>query len=221
MLVTFILPTQPAGSTGGLVLYKNRTAFAGRARAYPVRVRSMPHTAVMNIISVLSMDWEVACTGGDRAGWGSYGFNTPLTDAYGNPRYICGYAQYMRSNRPRLQFGLPRIDLPPTVYGYPAYTLPAYVFEPTNRQVYVSFDSTDAWANQDGAAMFLWISQPIARTVRRPAERYQPFGLILGSSSGPPASPALIDLPAGYPTAAGARWIRSSISLADGRLSGG
>lgn len=220
MLVKFILPTQPAGSIGGLTLYKNRSAFAGRARARPIKVHSPAHTAVMNIISVLSMDWEIQLTGGDRAGWGSYGFNTPLTDAYGNPRYICGYAQYMRSNRPRLQFALPRIDLPPLLNGIPVYTLPTYIFEPANLQVYVSFNASNAWVNEDGGAMFLWISGLRSPTLNRPAETYQPLGVILGSSTAPPASPVVINLPARYPRNAGARWIRSSITRADGRLSG-
>lgn len=219
MLATFVLPTQPAGSIGGLTMYKHGDTFAVRARAYPKRVRSNAHTAVMSIIGALSMNWEIQLTGTDRLGWGTYAFNSPLTDAYGNPRYIRGYAQYMRSNRPRLQHGLPRIDLPPTVFDYPAYTLPTYDIPAGNATVNVNYDTSDAWANEDGGAMFLWASTAISPTRNRPPEVYTPIGLIAGSSLIPPVPPVPFALPAWLATVKQTIFIRSSVTRADGRLS--
>lgn len=220
-LIAFILPTQPAGSIGGLTLYKHGDAFGMRSRAYPKRVRSAAHTKVMAIIGDLSMDWEIALTGADRAGWGTYGYNSPLTDAYGNPRYIRGYAQYMRSNRPRIQHGLSRIDPPPGVYGYPPYTLPVLQLPAGNATVNVTIDPSDDWANEDGAAMLLWISTAISPTRNRPPEVYQPLGVIPGSSTIPPISPIPFTLPQLVATVPQTLFIRSSVTRADGRLSGG
>lgn len=219
MLVEFTTPTQPAGSIGGLVLYKNGDNFAGRSRVYPKRVRSNEHTAAMNLISTLSERWEIPLTNSQRAAWGTYAYNTPLTDAYAQPRYIRGYAHYLRSNRPRLQHGLSRIDNGPTTYGLPAYTLPTFSPNFTTLEVTVTVNPADQWATQSDAAMLLWISRPTQRARKRPPETYRPLGAILGDPTTPPTT-ATFPLNGWFRNIPQIFWIRSSVTDAEGRLSG-
>lgn len=221
MKFTPIVPMQPAGSIGGLTLYKCGLGLCMRARTYPVRVRSNAHTYACNLISVLSVYWETPLTDADRAGWGLYAYNSPLTDAYGAPRYIRGYAQYMRSNRPRLQLGLPRVDTPPTTYGYPAYTYPTFGVSSDGTMISIMFTVTDDWVTEDGAGMMLWSSGPTSPSRNKPSETYAPLALIAGSSTSPPTSPVMATPAISIPDGTLSFWIRTSVSRADGRLSGG
>lgn len=220
MLVKFTLPTHPAGSAGGMTLYKNGSQFAARARAMPVKVRSNAHTAACNLISVLSVFWETPLTNADRIGWGSYAYNTPLLDAYNAPKYIRGYAHYMRSNRPRLQHGMARIDTPPATNGLPTYTQPTGAVSADGTTIAVHFTATDTWATQDGAALLLWSSGPAAPLSRKPLETYAPLGKVLGSSTITPTSPLTFATPKLLNGNGVSIWLRSSVTLADGRLSG-
>lgn len=220
MLVTFVLPTQPAGSTGGLTLYRNGPNLCGRARAMPCIVRSNARKYATNLISQLSVWWESPVTTTQRAGWATWANNNPMRDAYGAPRYIVGYAQYMRSNRPRLQFGVPRVDVPPTIQGYPPYTIPNYIYDPTApTQVQVLINPADAWVSQAGSYLFLWQSYPQSPTRLTPSERYRPMGYIAGNPTTHPPHSTTMTLP--IKVQPGQAWfIRTSVSLADGRLSG-
>lgn len=219
MLLSFTTPTQPAGSIGGLVLYKNGTQFCGRSRSRPTIVRSNASNVPKNLISVLSIFWEQPLTDAQRIAWGNYAYNTPLSDAYSNPRFIPGYAHYMRSNRPRLQHGLARVDDGPTTFGIPTYTLPTFACNFLARTVTVSVTNTDQWATETGAALLLWISRPTSPARQRPPETYQPLGRIDGDPTTPPTS-QVFSFPSWIPIKPVFFWIRSSCSLADGRLSG-
>lgn len=218
MIVKYLTTFLAAGSDGGLTAYKNGLQQAVRARAYPVVHNSNAAVAARWRIATLSMDWEDQLTGSDRIAWGAYAYATPLTDAYGLPRYIKGYAHFMRSNRPLLQFGLPPIYAGPAVTGLPEFTEPDCQVSQLSGTVQVSIDNTDDWANEDGATLLMWISRPTTPTRNYPTEIYQPLGMIPGSSTDPPAGGSF-PLPDGYPSTVNAAFIRSSVTRADGRLS--
>ena len=218
-LIEYISTTFPAGSTNGYTTYRNGGQIAMRARAYPVRVTSARAQQVRNIISQLSIFWESPLTDAQRIAWGNYAFNTALTDAWGHPRYIRGYAHYMRSNRPRLQFGLSRIDNGPTTAGLPTFTLYGFGLNANATTVSVYFEPTDSWVTTNGAHLLLWASYLTRATTQRPTETFTPFATITGSSTSPPSSPATFPL---YPSpghTSGRTWLRASLSLPDGRLS--
>ena len=220
MIVQYVLPTQAAGSTGGLTSYKNGPSQAVRARAYPVRVRSNASNVPKSLIAELSMLWESPLSSAQRIAWGAYAFATPLTDAYGNPKYIKGYAHFMRSNRPRMQQGYDIVWDAPATPGLAVYTLPVMTLSPDNTQVTVAFTNTDDWATTTGGALLLWLSKPISHTRNRPPEVYQPLGSIPGDTTTPPTSPWVFTVPYVPPTSQTRVFVRSSASDADGKLSG-
>lgn len=221
MIVKFILPTQPAGSAGGLTFYKNGQQLAARARAKPCITHTNQRVYAGNLVSRLSVFWETPLTNADRIGWGLYAYNTPLTDAYGNPRYIRGYAQYIRANRPRLQFGCNRVDTPPTTFGLPTYYYPQPAFTIADPlKLVINFSSSDTWATQTGAFMFIWASGPSPVGRITPAESYSPVGFVAGNSTTPPLTPTIFALPRAVASRSQQIWVRTSVSLADGRLSG-
>lgn len=184
MLFKPVNPMQPAGGSGGLVLYKNGTQLAARSWAMPVVGKSNAQVYTRYLISELSIYWENPLTNAQRAAWGDYAFNTPLKDAYGNDRYIKGYAHFMRSNRPRLQHGLPWLADPPAAYGFGTFTPPTYNWVPSLSQLWVNFTSSDDWANQNGGALLLWLGRPQSATRLTPTEVYAPLLRIDGSSAG-------------------------------------
>lgn len=218
-LITYILPTQPSGHSDGFVAYKQGDNLAMRSHARPTIVRSNAANVGRWLIAELSLYWEHPLTDAQRIAWGNYGFNTPLTNAYNAPRYIKGYAHYMRSNRPRLQMGIARIDDGPTTMGLPTYTLPIFSVMFPTATIGITINPADDWANQDNAAMLIWggIARSIATT--KPTETYRPVGKILGSTSGISASYTL-PFPSNFPTRPVNVWLRSSVTDEEGRLSG-
>lgn len=218
-VIQYISPTQPVAAIDGFVPYKNAQQIAMRSRAYPKRVTSSRAAATRNIISQLSIFWESPVSNSQRIAWGSYAFNTPLTNAWGAPRYIRGYAHYMRSNRPRLQFGLPRIDTGPTTAGLPTYTLYGFGLDNPATTVKVFFDGSESWTASNGAYLLIWIGYATRSTRNLPTEVYQPLGYIAGSSSSPATSPAAFTLPPSLSPVHARIFLRASLSLADGRLS--
>lgn len=218
-IIKYITPTMPTRATDGFVPYRNGSAIAMRSRSYPKRVTSTRHMYTVQLISELSIYWENPLTNSDRAGWGAYAFGTPLVDAWGMPRYVRGYAHYMRSNRPRLQFGLSRIDTPPSTLGLPTFTLYGFGLNANSTIVSVYFESSESWVHTDGAFVLLWVSYLTKRTRNLPTEVYRPFRTIAGSSTSPPSSPSTFPL---YPTpgiTSGRTFLRASLTLPDGRLS--
>lgn len=218
-LITYLSPTQPTESVDGYVPYRHGSVICMRSKSYPKRVTSMRHMYTVQLISELSIYWENPLTNADRIGWGSYAFNTPLTNAWGAPRYIKGYAHYMRSNRPRLQFGLPRIDAPPATNGLPTWTLYGFGLNANSTICSMYFKSSESWVHTDNAVVMIWASFLTRRTRSTPTEVYMPIATVAGSSTSPPSNPATFPL---YPSpgfTSGRTWLRASLSLPDGRLS--
>lgn len=218
-IVEYILPQQPSGHARGFVEYKNGNQQAIRTHARPTIVRSNAANVGRWLIAELSLYWEHPLTDADRIGWGAYGYNTPLTDAYGNPRYIKGYAHYMRSNRARMRQAIARVDAPPTTYGLPTYTLPTLSVSFSMSLIFATIDPADDWANQDGGYMLLWAGTARSSAVTRPTETYLPAGVIAGSSAGITADWQL-PIPSNISLTPVSTWIRSSVTESDGRLSG-
>lgn len=207
--------TDPASSKGGIVLYHNQTVFVARARSYPKKVTSTVSQKIRRSLNPLSIIWENPVTDAQRIAWGNYAYNSPLLDSYGNPRYIRGYAQFMRANRPRYQFNLPIILDGPTTAGFPPYTLPQLVLSPDNTRLLVVPDAADDWANETGAFMLLWISRPTAKTITWAPEVYSALTAIPGQTGSPPDVQTLDLL--NLPSEPIRVWVRSAVTRADGR----
>jgi len=210
--------TQASGSIGGATYAHNQGGLYIRARSIPTDPASAYQVAVRNIVSQLVAAWANTLTTAQRAAWGVYASNVPLTDVFGDPQYRSGINHYVRGNTPILQAGLTRVDAGPTTYSLPDFTTPSVGFDATADEIDVTFDNTDDWANEDDAAMLVYCSRPQNASKEFFKGPYRYAGKIDGDSVSPPSSPAAIGLPfvceAGQKVFALIRVVR-----ADGRLS--
>lgn len=212
------LITQASGSIGGLTASRNRGGQYFRARAVPVNPNSPQQQAIRGFVASLTSLWNGTLTAPQRDSWNQYALNVPLPDKLGEPRNVGGIAMYIRSNVPRLQGALPRVDDAPTVFNLGAFTNPSFgTFAATTNDFAVTFDANDDWANEDDAAMLILGSRPTNPTINFFKGPYRFAGLIAGDAITPPTSPATIVNPFNF--AVDQRvFVQIRISRVDGRL---
>lgn len=210
--------TQVSGSVGGLTYAHNAGGLYTRSRAIPTNPNSPQQMAVRAAVANLSNLWGTTLTDAQRIVWDFYAFNTPVIDKLGQQINLSGINMYIRGNTPRLQQGLPRADTGPLVFNLGDYTDPSFSIDAAADTIDVTFDNTDAWANEDDAAMLVYCSRPQSPTINYFKGPYRLAGAILGDSTTAPTSPATIDLP--FAVAADQKvFVRTAVTRADGRLS--
>lgn len=126
---------------------------------------------------------------------------------------------YIRANVPALQASLARIDAGPTVFDTGDMTTPVVgVISAGGGTLSLAFTNTDAWANEDDAAMLVLISRGQNASINYYKGPYRYAGRVDGDSETPPTSPASITLP--FAVAEGQRvFCQVRVIRADGRLS--
>lgn len=212
------LVTQVSGSIGGMTGSHNRGGLYFRARTIPVNTNTLQQQAVRGALANVATSWGSELTAGQRAGWNVYGDNVPIFNALGDPLFLSGVNHFVRSNVPRLQAGLPRVDDAPTVFNLGTFTQPALASLASPTTSTLSFDNGDDWANEDDSAMLVYVSRPAEASINFFAGPYRLAGSILGDSVTPPSSPAAIITP--FPFATGNQvFFRVRVTRADGRLS--
>lgn len=102
--------TQASGSVAGLTASRGAGGSYFRARVIPVNTNSIFQQAVRAALASLASIYSSVLTQDQRDGWDMYAKNVTLTDRLGDPRNVSAIAQYTRSNTPRLQAGLDRVD---------------------------------------------------------------------------------------------------------------
>ena len=208
-----------SGSAGGITASRNRFGSYLRDRIVPVNPNTPAQQAVRGFMASLSNDWIDVLTQVQRDDWTTYADNVTLIDALGAPINVTGMNMYVRSNIPALQAGLSRQDDAPSIFDLGAFTNPSLVATASGPTLDVAFDNTDAWANEDGAAMIVYGSRPQNPTINFFKGPYRFADTILGNATTAPTSPAIIASPFAFDAAqkvfASVRVIRS-----DGRLSG-
>src|SRR5699024_3019238 len=99
-----------------------------------------------------------------------------------------------RSNIPRIQASLDIIDDAPTVYDlghFSPISIGVSTYgSPTSLSV--DFDANDDWVNTDGAALLVFTSRSKNPSINFFKGPYRLAGVIEGSSTNPPTSPATI-----------------------------
>lgn len=218
MIFDYVTPDQPIEAVDGYVPTHWGTTNVIRARAMPTNPQTPAQTYARNLITVLSMTWETDLTDAQRMGWGTYAFNSPLTTSWNTPKYINGYSHFLRSNRPRPQFGLPLAIDAPTDYGLATHTTPRSWVSADATQLLVAIAPSDVWASNDGGYLMLWYSRPTSPTRTRPTETYKPLASIAGATAGIP-SLATIPLPADWQKPPMTPWVRNSATNPQGQLS--
>ena len=211
--------TEASGSVGGLTARHNRGGLYLRARVIPVDPGSFAQNAIRAIVSFLTSGWADILTPAQREAWDNYAEQVPLPDRLGEPRNVGGIAMYVRSNVPRLQVALPRVDDGPTRFNLGGFTNPDFdTLTEAGQNVSVGFDTGDNWVGEDDAAMLLFSSQPKNASVNYFKGPYRAIAPILGDSAIPPVSPVVESV--AFPFVAGQRvFFRAEVTRADGRLS--
>lgn len=209
--------TQASGSIGGVTYSHNKGGMYQRARSTPTNPGSTFQSAIRGFVSALTGLWNNTLTTAERAGWIIYADQVPLVDRLGEQMQVTGLNMYVRSNVPRLQAGLARVDTPPTTFNLGTFTNPSFAVDAATDDVDVSFTATDAWANETGGAMLILASRPQNPSINYFKGPYRLAGSILGDTTTPPTSPATIVLP--FPVVVGQKvFFQARTTLADGRL---
>ena len=208
-----------SGSTGGIVFSRNRGGPYTRRRAIPVNPGTPQQSAVRGFLAQLTSLWGNILSASQRVAWDTYALNVPLPNALGEPRNVGGLGMYIRSNVPRLQAAEARVDDAPTIQNRGDYTAPTIdSIASVGEVITVSFDDTDDWANEDGAAMLFYTSRAKSPTINFFKGPYRFAGLIAGDAITPPVSP--FPIVGAFPVAVGNQtFIRVTVSRFDGRLS--
>lgn len=209
--------SQASGSIAGTTFAHNRGGLYVRARSIPTNPNTTFQQAVRTTFGLLSNLWLNTLTEAQRAGWDNYASLVLIPDSLGEPRNVGGVGMYQRSNTPRIQAGLTRIDDAPSIFNLGDYTAPVIASITAPTSISLEFTDTDAWANDDDAAMIILASRgqnPSRNFFKGP---YRFAGVIEGDSVTPPTSPAAITSP--FPLVAGQRqFIQVRVTQGDGRL---
>lgn len=210
---------QASGSVGGLTFLHGRGGLIVRARSIPTDPGSPEQVTIRGFMAALTSGWNDILTPAQREGWDLYALQVPISDSLGEPRNVGGIGMYVRSNVPRLQVALPRVDDAPTIFNLGEFTDPVFDnFVAAADTFDVTFDNTDAWANEDDSAMLLFSSRPQNTTINFFKGPYRTVNPILGDLALPPTSPDTAAAAFGFDV--GQRvFVYMRITRADGRLS--
>lgn len=219
MLFRPLLGTDLSGSVGGITASHNRGGAYFRNRAIPVNPNTVQQQLVRGILATLTSRWNDNLTAIQRAAWDLYAVNVPLTGPLGESRNVGGLPMYIRSNVPRIQVALPRVDDAPIIFNLGDFTTPTFDTLVAGVDTYnVNFTIGDAWVSEDDAAMLLFSSRPQNATINFFNGPYRFDAPILGDLGAPPASPVVTA--ASFPFGVGNRvFFKASVTRADGRLS--
>ncbi len=210
--------TQASGSLGGITASHNRGGLYLRARATPVNPNTPQQQEIRGFVAQLTSLWTNVLSPIDRATWDLYALNVPLPDRLGEPRNVGGLAMYVRSNVPRMQSPLPRVDQGPGIFDLGDYSPPTLgILSAAAGTIDVSFAASDAWPSETQAAMIMWTSRGKNPSINYFKGPYRKADRILGDQPAPPVPPSTLT-PA-FPVLEGQRYFfRFNVTRADGRL---
>ena len=210
---------QRSGSIGGTVWSRNRSGVYIRNRSVPVNPNTDKQVAIRNIVRALAIAWDQTLTQPQRDAWNLYAANVDWINSLGQTVNLTGLNHYIRSNTPRLDIGLARVDDGPVIFNLATAELGmSCAASEATQQYTLTWDDTAAWASEDGAAEITQQGAPQNGGIGFFGGPWRRNGFIPGNSGAPPTSPTV--LTAQFPFAQGQRlWIRSRITRADGRLS--
>ena len=221
MLFKSAIVTAASGSIGGITASHNRGGQYLRARTIPVNPGSVFQQTVRDAVISLSAKWGELLTVAQRTAWEVYADSVPIPNALGDPRILTGMAMYVRSNVPRIQALLPRVDDAPQIFNLGDVTGPTYAGLTPPTAATIGFDAQDDWANEDDSAMLVYFSPPKMQSINYYKGPYRYAGPILGDVSLPPTTPAALTTPFTYSAASPQRsFAQIRVTRADGRLSG-
>lgn len=208
-----------SGRMGGTVASHNRGGQYIRALVTPVNPNSTLQQAVRTIFAGLADQWSLL-TDVQRAQWDDYGENVPVVNRIGDTINLTGFNHYIRSNTPRQQAGLTRIDDGPTVFTLPAAGIVTYTASAVADLILgvVAFDAGEAWANEDGAALLVFTARQVAPTINFFKGPFNAQAPIEGDAITPPTTPSPV-ITSDPGNAGNQSFMNYRVTRADGRLS--
>lgn len=218
MIFTSPLVAAGSGSLAGITMAHNKGGQYLRRRAIPTNPNSPQQSTVRSHLNSLANLWRNTLTDVQRLSWETYAENVTVLNRLGNPIFLTGLNHYIRSNVPRLQAAMTRIDSAPTIYNLGEFTSPTAIYDSLNDEVDLTFTVGDDWVNEDDAAMLISGSREQNPTINYFKGPYRYADAILGDSITPPTSPYTVAMP--FPCVVGNRcFLFIRVTRADGRLS--
>lgn len=209
---------QSSGSLAGTVFSHNKGGQYVRNRSTPTNPNTPQQQLIRSLVGGLANLWTNTLTAAQRTAWDTYADNVTLLNSLGEAIHVTGLNMYTRSNTARLAGGLARIDAAPTIFNTGDFTPPSFALDEPNDEIDISFDNTDAWANEDDASMLVYTSQPQGLAINFWKGPYRFAGRIDGDAVTAPTSPAAVTL--AFTVATGQRiFARVIVVRADGRVS--
>lgn len=219
MKIKSAIITEASGSLGGFTASHNRGGLYLRARTIPTNPNTSYQQVIRAAVAQLTSLWMNTLTAGQREAWDIYAFNVELPDTLGEPRNVGGLQMYVRSNVPRIQIGLPRVDIAPVIFNLGDFGSAGMGNASAAVQTYdFTWSFTDLWPSEDDAACLLYVSRPQNPSINYFKGPYRVFHSIPGNNGDPPVAPLDRQVPFAF-VEAQRLFMRCQVSRADGRLS--
>jgi hypothetical protein len=145
----------------------------------------------------------------------------PVQNKVGDTTHLSGQNWYAGSATLRSQAGLDIVYSGPSIYALPNLTPPSYTVVHSATTVSVAFGNGDDWANEDGGCLAIFASRPQNPGRNYFSGPYRLAGIILGDTTTPPTSPAVITLPYAAGAAGTKIGFRAVAMTGDGRYTRG
>jgi hypothetical protein len=184
-----------SGAAGTQVASHNTGGQYLKARTVPTNPNTIFQQEVRNAVRTTTSRWNTL-TPEQRDGWGVYAANTTFRNRLGDTIKISGIANYVRSNTPRFQAGLPLIDDAPGTFDLGDVNGAVIAFDFGTADGTLTLDDASDWITNNGSAntMLVYVSRPQNAGINFFKGPYRLAGSINGTSAG--ATPAqVISLP--------------------------
>jgi len=200
MKIKSALVTQMSGSIGGMTGSHNQSGLYLRARSIPVNPNTTRQIIVRSALTQLITRWTETLTPAQRAGWDTYATNVPVTNPLGDPIKISGQNWYVAANTSRLQINavltpatpLLLVDDAPVIFDRGDFETPVIASVGVAAGYSVTFNNTDAWANEDDSAMIVYQALPVNPSRNFFKGPFRAVDVIPGDAITPPTSPFVI-----------------------------
>ena len=218
MLFRGSLIAQASGSVAGNTFSRNRGGQYIRNRATPINPNTAQQIAVRSAFADLANLWSGTLSQGQRDAWNDYAANVPVLNRLGDSIFLTGFNMYIRSNTSRMQAGIVRVDDGPTDFTLGSFTPMSSAAAVTANAVAITFTSSDAWVNEDGAHLMVYTSRSVQPTIDFFKGPFQFAGSVAGDGVTPPTSPVSVTNP--FTNTLGNKvYARVRVTRADARLS--
>ncbi len=207
-----------SGSLGGVTFSRNRGGPYIRRRVVPVNPNTVQQQVIRSLVSQLTSLWLTTLTAVQRESWDTYANQVPLPNPLGALINVGGLGMYVRSNVPRLQTALPRVDAAPVEFNLGDFTAPIITTLVAPNVLTLAFTILDDWVNEDDAALLVFGGRGQNDSINFFKGPYRTFPGVLGDATTPPTSPEVLTWPFTL-SIAQRGFLRVRVTRKDGRLS--